>query len=95
MKDFIMTYLEDNELGVNKKEILVAGKDFRTCYEEHIQKYPTIIGLVQQTGGIPEGLRNNHSQESQGLIRHSQMQLEKDNDDMFEEEEREREGYDG
>jgi hypothetical protein len=24
------------------------GEDFQSCYEEHIQKYPTMIGIVQQ-----------------------------------------------
>ncbi len=48
MKKFIISYINDNEIGVHKKEILVVGEDFQLCYEEHIQKYPTMVGIVQQ-----------------------------------------------
>ncbi len=31
-----------------KKEILVVGEGFQSSYEEHIRKYPTMVGIVQQ-----------------------------------------------
>lgn len=47
MKEYIISYKEDNEIGGHKKEILVVGEDFQSCYEEHIQKYPTMVVFVR------------------------------------------------
>ena len=48
IKEFIISYIEDNEIGGHKKEIFVVGEDSQSCYEEYIQKYPTMVGIVQQ-----------------------------------------------
>ncbi|WP_413298847.1 hypothetical protein AA0X95_14190 [Bacillus sp. 1P10SD] len=86
MKEFIISFIEDNEIGVHKKEILVVGKDFQSCYEEHINKYPTMVGIVQQF---------NNEHEIINFLRSNNIQIEKDTDELFEEEEKKREVYDG
>lgn len=32
MKEFIISYIEENEVGVHKKDILVMGENFQSCY---------------------------------------------------------------
>lgn len=86
MKEFIISYIEVNEIGVHKKETLVVGEDFQSCYEEHIQKYPTMVGIVQKF---------DEEQETMNFLRPNNIQIEKVTDDIFEEEEKKREVYDG
>ena len=86
MKEFIISYIEDNEIGSHKKEILVVGEDFQSCYEEHIQKYPTMVGIVQQF---------DKEHETINFLRPNNIQIEKVTDEIFEEEEKKREVYDG
>ena len=86
MKEFIISFIEDNEIGGHKKEILVVGEDFQSCYEGHIQKYPTMVGIVQQFVEKHETLSFLHPNNNQ---------IEKVTDEIFEEEEKKREVYDG
>lgn len=86
MKEFIISYIEDNEIGVHKKEIFVVGEDFQSCYEEHIKKYPTMVGIVQQFG---------EEHETMNFLRPNNIQIEQVTDEIFEEEEKKREVYDG
>jgi hypothetical protein len=86
MKEFIITYIEDNEIGGHKKEIHVVGEDFRSCYEEHIQKYPTMVGIVQQF---------DEENETINFLSPTNIQIEKVTDEIFEEDEKKREVYDG
>ncbi|MGV3463674.1 MAG: hypothetical protein ACO1OT_00070 [Heyndrickxia sp.] len=85
MKEFIISYLEDNEMGVHKKEIQVVGEDFQSCYVEYIQKYPTMVGIVQQ-------FVEEH--ETMNFLRPNNNQTEIVTDEIFEEEEKKREVYD-
>ncbi|MCM3032582.1 hypothetical protein DFO70_1557 [Cytobacillus firmus] len=85
MKEFIISYIE-NKIGGHKKDILVVGEDFQSCYEEHIQKYPSMVGIVQQF---------NEEHETMNFLRPNKIQLEKVTDEIFEEEEKKREFYDG
>lgn len=77
MKEFIISCIEENEIGVHKKEILVVGEDFQSCYEEHIKKYPTMVGIVQQFD----------EEHTVNFIRPNNIQIEKVTDEIFEEEE--------
>jgi hypothetical protein len=86
MKEFIISYIGDNEIGIHKKEILVVGEDLQSCYEEYIQKYPTMVGIVQQF---------NEDHETVNFLRPNNIQIEKVTDEIFEEEEKKREVYDG
>ena len=86
MKKFIISYIKENEIGVHKKEILVVGEDFQSCYEEHIQKYPTMVGIVQQF---------DEEHETLDFLRLNNIQIEKVTDEIFEEDEKKREVYDG
>ncbi|MED1466863.1 hypothetical protein [Bacillus salipaludis] len=86
MKEFIISYIEDNEIGGHKKEILVLGEDFQSCYEEHIQKYPAMVGIVQQF---------DEEHENINFLRPNNIQIEKVTDEIFEEDEKKREVYDG
>jgi hypothetical protein len=79
MKEFIISYIEDNEIGGHKKEILVVGEDFQSCYEEHIQKYPTMVGIVQQY---------DEEHETINFLSPKNIQIEKVTDEIFEEEEK-------
>ena len=79
MKEFIISYIEDNEIGVHKKEILVVGEEFQSCYEENIQRYPTIVGIVQQF---------DEEHETINFLRPNNIQIEKVTDEIFEEEEK-------
>lgn len=74
MKEFIISYIED-KIGSHKKEILVVGEDFQSCYEEHIQKYPTIVGIVQQF---------DEEHETLNFQRRNNIQIEEVTDEIFE-----------
>lgn len=87
MKEFIISYIED-KIGSHKKEIRVVGEDFQSCYEEHIQKYPTMVGIVQQ-------FDEEHEHETINFLRPNNIQKEKVIDEIFEEDEKKREFYDG
>ncbi|MDP4087510.1 MAG: hypothetical protein Q8934_23385 [Bacillota bacterium] len=63
------------------------GEDFQSCYEEYIQKYPTIVGIVQQF--------DEEEHETMNFLRPNNIQIEKVTDEIFEEEEKKREVYDG
>jgi hypothetical protein len=86
MQEFIISYIEENEIGVHNREILVVGNNFQSCYEENIQRYPTIVGIVQQF---------DEDHETLNFLHHNNIQIEKVNDEIFEEEEKKREVYDG
>ncbi|MEH7333961.1 hypothetical protein V7161_15055 [Neobacillus drentensis] len=62
------------------------GKDFQSCYLEHIQKYPTMVGIVQQF---------DEEHETMNFLRPNNIQKEKVTDELFEEDEKKREVYDG
>jgi len=85
MKEFIISYIEDNEIGLHKKEILVVSEDFQSCFAEHIKKYPTMVGIVQQF---------DEEHETMNFLHPNNIQIEKVTDKIFEEEEKKREVYD-
>ncbi|UOE58044.1 hypothetical protein [Cytobacillus oceanisediminis] len=88
MKTFLISYIEDNHLGVYPKEILVEAPNFVTCFREYIVKYPTMYGIKEMFGEIEERWKNYYTHESQDLLRESQLKTGKDIDEMFLEEER-------
>ncbi|MGG0248729.1 hypothetical protein ABEY24_10165 [Peribacillus frigoritolerans] len=75
-RQYLLSYIEDNDLGVYSKQILVQGNSFPSAYNEYIKKYPTMFGLVEMFGKIEPKWVDYYSHESQDLLRRSQLQTE-------------------
>lgn len=75
-RQYLLSFIEDNHLGVYSKQILVQGKSFSSTYDEYIKKYPTMFGLVEMFGKIDPKWVDYYTHESQDLLRRSQLQTE-------------------
>ncbi|QST02443.1 hypothetical protein IMZ31_23630 (plasmid) [Pontibacillus sp. ALD_SL1] len=70
MNQFIVSYIEDNELGVYKKEILMEYPTIYDCVEDCKTNYPTLLG-VMQVQGLTKEQEYYYSHEAQDAIRAS------------------------
>lgn len=77
MKKFLISYIEDNNLGVYPKEILISSENFISACKETLQKYPTVYAIKQMFGEIEEQWENYYSHESQDHLRRGQLEMEK------------------
>lgn len=77
MKNFLITYIEDNEeLGVYDKEIIVEETNMITCFKKYIMKYPTLYGIKMISDTIDPQWKDYYSHESQDQLRKSQLELQ-------------------
>ncbi|PGB04433.1 hypothetical protein [Bacillus toyonensis] len=83
MAVFLITYIEDNDLGVYTKEILVEADHFESCFHTYYAKYPTMQGIKQMHGKIEKKWRNYYSHESQDEIQRSNREMLKDLEQSF------------
>lgn len=70
MVKFIISYIEDNELGVYRKRILVESNSIFSCMEECKIKYPTVYEILQVTG-LTEEQEKHFTHEAQDQIQRS------------------------
>lgn len=82
-RTYLISYIEDNDLGVYSKEILVESINFVTAFRENIQKYPTLFGIKEQFGEIEERWKNYYTHESQDQLQRSKRGMEVNIDKMF------------
>lgn len=71
----MISYLEDNELGIYKKEILVEANSFLECVHEYTEKFPTLFGAKEIFGPICEDWRNFYTHESQDAIQRAKKEM--------------------
>lgn len=77
MNKYLIGYIEDNDLGVYNKEIIVEAETFTECSKQYIKKYPTLHAVKQLFGEIEERWLKYYTHESQDTLRRSQLDLEK------------------
>lgn len=75
-KTYLISYIEDNDLGVYVKEILVESSSFQECFQEQIKKYPTIYSIKQIFGELEERWKNYYTHESQDLLQRSKIKTQ-------------------
>lgn len=89
MENFLLSYIEDNELGVYPKEILVEVSTkysgFHHAYETYKSVYPTMFGLKQVFGKIEDRWRKYYTHESQDQLRRAQLDMEKNLKELYNE----------
>lgn len=81
-KTYLISYIEDNDLGVYVKEILVESSSFQDCFQEQIKKYPTIHSIKQIFSELEERWKNYYTHESQDLLQRSRIKTQMVFEDM-------------
>ena len=74
-KYYLASFIEDNDLGVYPKDLLVKSTNFKQCFDEMYNKYPTLFGLKEIHGRIDENYKFYYSHEGQDQLRTSQLEL--------------------
>ncbi|MDI3090179.1 hypothetical protein QJ133_03195 [Priestia megaterium] len=73
MQTFLISFVEDNELGIYNKDIFVEGTDISVCFQESIKKYPTLYGIREIFGEIEERWKSYYTHETQDQLRRSEL----------------------
>ncbi|MEK1828956.1 hypothetical protein AAAC51_07355 [Priestia megaterium] len=79
---YLISYIEDNDLGVYVKEILVESNSFQECFQEQIKDHPTIYSIKQLFGELEARWKNYYTHESQDLLQRSKVKTQSDFEDM-------------
>lgn len=75
MHNYIISYIEDNDLGVYAKEILTKAESFRKCVEIANELYPTVYGIMQVHKDLDENWEFFYSHEGQDQIQKSRREM--------------------
>lgn len=75
-RNYLISYIEDNDLGVYPKQILVEADGFIDCVRAYSKEYPTIYGAKEVFGSIQDEWRQYYSHASQDELQKSKRDME-------------------
>lgn len=74
-RNYLISYIEDNDLGVYSKEILVEANGFIDCVRTYSKEYPTIFGAKEMFGEIEERWRHYYTHEAQDQLQRAKREM--------------------
>lgn len=87
MKRYIICYIEDNHLGVYRKEIYVESPNLQECFDTYYEMYPTLQGVWEIFKPLTDNLLSYYSHEGQDQIQQGRIDMDLGIKKMFAKEE--------
>jgi hypothetical protein len=75
LKQYIISYIEDNTLGVYEKEILVEEKSLWHCVDAFGEMYPTLTGVREVKHPLSQEWVFYYSHEAQDQLQRSKNNM--------------------
>lgn len=73
IKKYIISFVEDNDLGIYTKEIIVEANSILQCVQVYSTEYPTLYGAKEVFGPILDDWKNYYTHQFQDALQKSKL----------------------